>query len=183
MTDNVVHFPQSVAHTTPLGQFIRLGDDGARALGDLFAAGHFLPNRVVVDASRFHQQRELIRALSEKGVEIVLDPQIAELAALAKFCRRLQQVPWAHFADGAPVGPKHFGREGRTDLIEAIARFAVSNQIDTVLGPAHWLGDPACDDWFERDLYSCAALRKSLDREGGERVAIDHSLLRLIRCC
>ncbi len=176
MTNNVVPFPRSSPLVTPIGQFIRLGDDGAQALGDLISAGHLCPDRIVIDASRMHRQREQIRALRATGAEIVLDTKVAELGTLAKHRGFAGYVPWAK-TEGTLLGPEHFGRGAKTDVIDAIARFAVSNQTDAVLAPTHWLGDTACDDWFERDLHSCTALRAALDREGGKGIAIDYSLL------
>ena len=173
----VVPFRHQGARTSPPAQFIRLGDHGARALADLFAAGHFRPRRVVVDASRFDRQRELVDALHEAGVEIVLDPKTAELAAPGRFTGRVREAPWAEFGDGAPLGPDRFGRKTGTDVTDAIARFVATRPIDAVLAPTHWLGDPDCEDWLERDLVFCGRLRDALDREGARRVAIDYALL------
>lgn len=177
MAGNVLQFPYANSHTTPLGQFIRLGDDGGRALADLFAAGHFRPHRVVVDASRFDKQWELVKELRSRSVEIVLDPKTAELAAIGRFKGRVQEAPWAALSESALLGPEYFGYLPRADVVSAIARFAVSRSVDAVLAPTHWLGDPNFPDWLELDVLSCTRLRQALDREGGGRIAIDYALI------
>ncbi|WP_133170067.1 hypothetical protein [Kumtagia ephedrae] len=177
MAGNVVPFPYLNSHTTPIGQFYRLGDDGSRALADLFASGDFRPDRVVVDASRIDKQLELITALRKRSVEIVLDPKTAELAALGRFEGRVQQAPWAALTSGGVLGPDYFGHSPKADVIGAIARFAASRPIDAVLAPTHWLGDPNFPKWLEVDFGSCIRLREALDREGGKHIAIDYLLI------
>lgn len=184
MAGNVVKFPKSGAQATPLNLFLRLGDSGVRALGDLIAAGHLLPERVVVDAANLSAQHDLIQDMRLRGVEIVLDPKVAELGARALSGGRLRKLPWAVQSDESPLGPEHFGRGANTDVIDAIARFCVKHSVDAVLSPSHWLGDPQCRDWLQRDAHSCRILRNALDREGGGGISIDfaviapHTLLR-----
>ena len=177
MSGKVVPFPRTGALVSPIGHFLRLGDSGARAIGDLIAGGHLLPERVVVDAANFSTQRDLIQELRLRGVEIVLDTKVAELGARAFSKSKLKNLPWAAQAGDAPLGPDHFGRGANTDVIDAIARFCVTNKIDAVLSPSHWLGDPNFDSWLDRDAYSCRILRTSLDRAGGKGIAIDYSII------
>jgi hypothetical protein len=177
MSAKVIKFPSSGAISTPIGHFLRLGDSGVRALGDLIAGGHLLPARVVVDAGNFSAQRDLIQDLRLRGVEIVLDTKVAELGSKALSGSKLKSLPWAVQTEGSPLGPDHFGRGANTDVIDAIARFCVVNRVDAVLSPSHWLGDPDCDDWLSRDGHSCHVLRDSLDREGGKDIAIDFSVV------
>jgi hypothetical protein len=48
MSGKILRFPSAGAVSTPIGHFLRLGDSGVRALGDLIAGGHLLPDRVPV---------------------------------------------------------------------------------------------------------------------------------------
>ena len=177
MTGKVINFPGTGAIASPLGLFLRLGGGGVRALGDLIAAGHLLPERVVVDAANLSAQRDLIQDLRLRGVEIVLDPKVAEMGARAVSAEKLRKLPWAFQADDSTLGPDHFGRGANTDVIDAIARFCVINRVDAVLSPSHWLGDPNCRDWLQRDAHSCQVLRSALDREGGKGIAIDFAVI------
>jgi hypothetical protein len=77
---------------SPLACFVRVGE-AHRRLADLHAAGHLPARQVVIEASRFRYQRELISALRESGVEIVLDTEAAELAAPAKFAGHSHRAP------------------------------------------------------------------------------------------
>jgi len=51
-----------------------------------------------------------------------------------------------------------------------IARFAIEYQVDAVLAPTHFVGDPNFKGWFTVDQASCRALRRALDREGGSAI-------------
>lgn len=58
-----------------------------------------------------------------------------------------------------------------------IARFAIEYQVDAVLAPTHFVGDPNFKGWLTVDQASCRALRRALDREGGSAIAIDYLLI------
>jgi hypothetical protein len=173
----ILALPSVKANSQPVGHIFRLGDTGHRQLADLHAEGRFSPNRVVVDASRLHHQRELIRALRASGAQIILDTKVAELAAPAKFSGFASGAPWSEYGNGRPLGPEHFGLKASNDVIGRIARFAVENGLDRVLAPTHWLATGAQNDWFKVDQRSCVALRDELDRAGGNRIAIDYLLI------
>ena len=101
MDDKILPFPLAASAKSPLAQFIRIGE-AHKKLGDLHAAGRFPAERVVVDASRLRHQKELIKALRDDGAEIVLDLEIAELAAPAKFAGHSRYAPWAIAGEGLP---------------------------------------------------------------------------------
>lgn len=175
MAAQILPFPQPASGAaSPLACFVRIGE-AHRRLADLHAAGHLPARQVVIEASRFRYQRELINALRENGAEIVLDTEAAELAAPAKFAGRSHRAPWA-VADG-PLGPDHFRKSVSDGVVGQIARFAVANRVDVVHTPSHFLGDPTCADWLSIDTAACRALRKALDREGGSDIAIDYPVI------
>jgi hypothetical protein len=173
----ILPLPTVRATAQPVGHFYRVGDTGHRQLADLHAEGRFSPKRVVVDASRLHHQRELMRALRASGAQIILDTKAAELGAPAKFSGFASGAPWSECGGGGPLGPDHFSPRASTDVIDRIARFAVENSVHRVLAPTHWLAAGADSDWFDVDRRACVALRNELDRAGGERIAIDYPLI------
>lgn len=176
MSANILPFPYVTPPIQPIAYFIRIGEVHKR-LSDLHAAERLPAKRVVVDASRLRYQKELIDEFRKSGAEIVLDPEVAELAALARFQGQVRKAPWASACDGKPLGPQHFAANASTDIIGQIARFAVENQIDVVLAPTHFLPDPQFSGWFSVDRAACLALRAALDREGGSHIAIDYPVI------
>ncbi|MBV8826987.1 MAG: hypothetical protein JO220_18515 [Hyphomicrobiales bacterium] len=146
-------------------------------MSDLHAQGRFSPKRVVVDASRFHHQKELIGALRSAGTQIVLDTKAAELSAASKFSGFAQGAPWASAAKDKPLSPDHFRHDAPGDVIGQIARFAVQNRVHAVLSPSHFLSKGSATDWFRIDLRACCALREALDRAGGRHIGIDYLVL------
>jgi len=161
----------------PIPHYIRLGESGHRQLARLHAEGHFSPRRVVVDASRFAWQCDLVAALQADGAQIVLDTKAAELAAPGLFDGRAQGAPWGFAGHGRPLGPEHFAPDARRDLVGSMARFAVATGVDAVLAPGHFLEHGPASEWFAVDRVACLALRDALDREGGKRIRIDYALL------
>ncbi|MEW6437794.1 MAG: hypothetical protein AB1508_11590 [Pseudomonadota bacterium] len=161
---------------TPIAQFIRVGE-AHKKFGELHAAGRLPAKRVVIEGSRLLIQKDLIAALKRDGIEIVLDPQTAELAARGRFSGAVRHAPWATAAVGQPLGPEHFVANARTDVIGQIARFAVAQGVDTVLAPTHFLADPDYNEWLRVDRDACVTLRRALDREGGANIAIDYPVI------
>jgi hypothetical protein len=147
MAAQILPFPNSGAATiSPIACFLRIGEAHQR-LGDLHAAERLPAGRVVIDASRFRHQRELMNAVRESGAEIVLNTEAAELASLAQCGGHSRRAPWAR-ADGGPLGPDYFQKDSPTDVIGMMARFAVAGHFDTILAPTHYLGDPDYGDWL-----------------------------------
>lgn len=177
MADNILRFPNDRSIRQPIAQFIRLGDSGHRKLAAIHAAGGIPASRIVVDASRLRHQKELVDAFQASGAEIVLDTKVAELSAPQKFSGYAQGAPWSAITDGKILGPDIFDIHHASDIYGAIARFAVENNIDAVLAPAHFLGDKKFDGWLDIDVAGCLALRAALDNEGGQGIAIDYNLI------
>jgi hypothetical protein len=173
----ILPLPTIKASSQPIGHFFRLGDTGHRQLADLHAEGRFSPKRVVVDASRFHHQKELVGALRISGSQIVLDTKAAELSSPAKFAGFARGAPWAECGAGEPLNPRHFTLGTGSNVIERIARFAVENKVHRVLAPSHWLATGAKSELFDVDCRACIALRDELDRAGGGDIPIDYPLI------
>lgn len=161
----------------PFAIFVRIGDTGHRLLADLLATGRLPAKSVVVDASRYRHQQELVEAFRAAGAEIVLDTKVAELAAPGKYEGFARGAPWSDCADDKPLGLNFFGPDAKSDVISQIARFAVAHRINAVLAPTYFLADGVDSPWFEKDRHSCHALRAALDREGGSSIAIDYPLI------
>lgn len=173
----ILPFPKpTVAPTSSIGAYVWLGE-AHRKLADLHAANHFRAKRIVVEASRIRHQRELISAVRDAGGEVVLDPEVAELAAAGRFNGKARRAPWALPEGEGTLGPDHFLAGAKTDVIGQIARLAVAEGVTAVLAPTHHLGDPAYANWLSVDAMSTLALRQALDREGGTSIAIDYALI------
>lgn len=56
--------------------------------------------RFVVEAGYLAEQHVLVDALRQRGQQLVLDTNIAELSAVAKFAGHAKNAPWAN-----PEGP------------------------------------------------------------------------------
>jgi hypothetical protein len=138
---------------SPIACFLRIGE-AHRKLADLHAAERLPARRVVIDASRFRYQRDLINAVRDAGVEIVLDTEAAEFAAPAKCGGHSRNAPWAPTNNG-PLGPDNFGKGATSDTIDMMARFAIEGRFNTVLAPTHYLGDPTNSDWLDIDRQAC----------------------------
>lgn len=174
MSATVLEFRKTA---TPIAQFIRI-DDAHRRFEDLYAAGHLPIRRAVFDASRIEGQRDFVEALRRDGVEIVLDTEVAELAAPEKLQTHVKKAPWATAAEGGLLDPSYFdGTHTQVNIVKWIAQFAVEQKVDTVLAPTHYLHDRTFSDWLHLDAQSCVLLRQELDLAGGRNVAIDYPIL------
>ena len=176
MDKKVVPFPRLASARSPLAHFIRIGE-AHKKIADLHASGRFPTEKAVFEASRLRHQKELAAILRAAGVEIVLDTEVAELAVPAKYGGHSRYAPWALRDQETPLGPEYFKPNAQSDVIGHIARFAVVHNVDTVLAPTHYLADPAFSNWLSVDRHSCLLLRKSLDREGGQNIAIDYPII------
>lgn len=163
------------APISPLAHFVRLGE-AHKKLSDLHAAGKLPASRVVVDASRFRVQRELVKALQDEGAEIVLDTEAAELASPLKCAGHASGAPWS-LGKSTPLGPDFFLKGAKIDVIGQMARFAVERGVDVVLAPTHFLGDKNFSHWLEIDRKACLRLREALDAAGGKHIAIDYPMI------
>ena len=169
MSENVVYLhpkPEPLAHYLRLGAF-------HRQVEKLLAAGHLPVKRVVVEASAFAHQKDVVAQLADAGFELVLDTNAAELSAVGRYGGAVRAAPWAH-PDG-PLQPEHFARGSNQDLIGKIARFAVEHGFHAVQAPTHLL-EGSTDRWFGTDRQACEDLRRALDAAGGAAIAIDYPL-------
>ena len=166
----ILLFPSSRSPTaTPVAHFLRVGE-AHRKLGELHAAGHLPARRVVFDASRFRQQRELVGGLRDAGAQIVLDSEAAELASVAKCGGHARRAPWAPEGGGI-LGPANFHGSALDRFVAQVASYAMEHRVHALLSPSHFLRDTACPDWFAVDRNTCLMLRRALDREGGANIA------------
>ena len=174
MSGNVVEFKSP---TRPIAQFVRINDAHIRFL-ELHEAGKLPIERAVFDASRISRQKALIQALKNEGVEIVLDPETAELAAREKIKTHVRKAPWAAIAEGGLLHSSYFdGTFTQANVIRSIAEFAVDCKVDTVLAPTHYLADKDFGGWLSVDYGSCLSLRNELDKLGAKNIAIDYPVL------
>ncbi len=170
MAQNIVYLhgqPEPVAH------FLRLGTLH-RQIETLLGSGRMPLDRVVVEASAFSRQRDVIALMAKSGRELILDTNVAELSAIGRYSGAARAAPWAN-TDGV-LRPEHFRRGSNHDVIGMIARFAVSNGFCAVHAPTHFL-DGSTNSWFASDRAACVALRSALDTEGGRQVAIDYPIM------
>ena len=169
MSENVVYLhpePKPVAHYLRLGAF-------HRQVEKLLAAGRLPVQRVVVEASAFTRQKDVIGQLADAGRELMLDTNVAELSVVGRYGGAVKLAPWAH-SEG-PLQPEHFARGSNYDVIGKIARFAVEHGFHAVQAPTHLL-EGSTDAWFGIDRQTCDDLRRALDVAGGAAIAIDYPL-------
>ena len=160
--------------TPPIAGYLRIGHTGHRKLAELNAASRLHFKRVVFDASHVGEQQDLLTTLKASGCEIVLDPNMAEMAALGRYASSVSKLPWAN--PDRPWTPEDFGRTRNLDTAKVIAAFAVAKGVHAVLAPTH-LTEAVSDAWRSIDMQLCAALRYELDRAGGSDIAIDYQLI------
>jgi hypothetical protein len=156
--------------SSEIGSFLRVGHTGHRKLESLIAASRLRFRRFVFDAAHIEQQHDLLKTLQLAGSEIVLDPNVAEMATAGRFGSSVSHLPWGN--PDRPWQPGDFGRTRNLDTARAIAEFAVRNGVDVVLAPAHCI-ESVPSDWIAVDARLCEELRHELDRMGGKRIAID----------
>lgn len=156
----------------PIGHFVRIGS-AHRQLETLHGSGRFPVNRVVADASAFKAQAELLRSLRDAGAEITVDTRIAELSESGSWVASAQ---WLVSGDKTrPMTPRDFAGDGCRRIASEVATFAVTNAVDAVLAPSHFLTH-ALSTWWPIDLRLCVELRRALDEMGGGGIRIDYSL-------
>lgn len=160
--------------TPPIAGFLRIGHTGHRKLAELNAAGRLHFKRAVFDASHIGEQQDLLTTLKASGCEIVLDPNMAEMAALGRYASSVSKLPWAN--PDRPWTPEDFGRTRNLNTAKVIAAFAVAKGVHAVLAPTH-LTETMNDGWRSVDMQLCEALRYELDRAGGADIAIDYQLI------
>jgi hypothetical protein len=158
----------------PVTTFLRVGVSGHRQLETLLMSGKLPSERLVLDASAFARQGDLVTALKRAGRELSLDTNVAELSAVGRFQGAAKSAPWAR-ADKVIAERDLIGNEAH--VLSEIARFAVANGLDRVQAPAHFLERGVKDPWFRVDREACTRLRQLLDMEGGKDIAIDYPLM------
>ncbi len=158
----------------PIAGFLRVGHTGHRKLEAMQAAGRFPYRRVVFDAAHIAEQSDLLKTLKRRDVEVVLDPNFAEMATLGRYKSAVSSLPWANTE--RPWTATDF-RPGRNlDIAKMIAEFAIQQGVHVLLAPTHFVesnGDP----WRPIDLRMCERLRRELDQLGGSEIAIDYQLI------
>jgi hypothetical protein len=100
MSGNVVYLhpkPEPVAHYLRLGAF-------HRQVEKLLAAGRLPVERVVVEASAFTHQKDVIGQLVDAGRELVLDTNAAEFSVVGCYGGAAKSAPWAHLGRAAAAG-------------------------------------------------------------------------------
>ncbi len=160
------------ARPAPIERFLRVTEH--RRLDQLLEADKLPYERFVVEAGYLAEQRVLIDAFRQRGQQLVLDTNIAELSAVAKFTGHAKNAPWARL-DG-PLTEEHLRGSAGAAVMQAVARFAVTNGFARVHAPNHFIQNVS-EGWLTVDLENCLALRRALDAEGGKEIAIDFPLM------
>jgi hypothetical protein len=168
---NVVYLHRAPDRITT---FLRVGVSGHRQLETLLMAGRLPAERLVLDASAFARQGELVGALKAAGRELSLDTNVADLSSVGRYQGAAKTAPWAN-PERVITAQDLLGNE--TLVLSQIARFAVMNGLHRIQAPAHFLEGGIKDPWFPVDLEACVRLRRLLDMEGGKDIAIDYPLL------
>ncbi|MCC0068052.1 MAG: hypothetical protein H6896_13920 [Rhodovulum sp.] len=172
MTGNVVYLhdrpPREVA------QAVRVGFFDHRLAEHLWSANKLNARRFVFEAANVERQESLLRTLRDAGLETVLDTNVAELSVRGRFSSGVKTAPWA--CEGRMLDADDVVAGTNRSVIEPIARFAVAKGFTSVMSPSHYLGDESAD-WLSVDLKAAEAMRIALDREGGQHIALDYSLI------
>lgn len=174
MTDNIVYL-----HTPPLpprriAHAVRIGFSEHNQAEHLLGSNKLPAERFVIEAANAERHKNLLRTLRDRGMEIVLDTNVAELSVPGRFSGSMKDAPWSRGDRMLDVDDVVAGTN--RSVIEHIARFAVEKGFTAVLSPSHYLAD-ASTNWFPVDLRAAEALRTALDREGGQHIAIDYALI------
>ncbi len=128
----------------------------------------------MIDAASYDKQIDRIRGLKEVGAEIVLDTNAAELSTIGRYRGTVNGAPWAH--PSRPLEREDFIAGTNRSVIEPSARFAVARNVSAILALTHFITE-ARSPWLTIDVDACTALRVALDREGGQHIEIDYSLI------
>lgn len=158
-----------------LGHFVRVGNTGYSQVEELLEKGRLTIDRAVFDAGLLGRQEGLLNALARAGSELILDPNVAELSSIRHFDGALKAAPWA--IAGRRLSLEDFRGIQGLERIARIAEFAVKHTFHTVLAPTHLLMTGVADAAFRVDLELVEKLRTALDAEGGQRIAIDYTLI------
>ncbi len=158
----------------PIAHYLRLGHGFHRQLEELQDSGDLPFDRVVADASRRIEQRELLQALIKGGKEIVLDPNVAELATIGGVAGQARHLPWAN--SNGIWRPDNMGRKTLRSITSQIGESAVETGCHAVHSPSHLLLRGAADPWLPVDIEATDMLRSALDSNGGANISIDYVL-------
>ena len=177
MVADVIPLSSAQPLRTPVGHAIRTGEWFYQQLANLHAEGRLPASTVIVDASKVRFQREFIASLKDSGAEIIVDTKCAELSEIGCYRGAAKGAPWALKDQVRPFIPADFRSGANLDIFGQVARFAVEIGAHAVHSTSHFLRNGADDVWWEVDRAALDLLSGALDREGGERIGIDHALL------
>jgi len=167
---NIVEFPGKPPSIAP---FLRIGYSGYKKASQLLSEGHLLVDRAVIEAANLKHQKELTQTLGEKGIERVLDPNIAELTTIGRITGSMLRAPWA--PEEGILTPDAFKRGTNESIIDQLADVTVEHKFDAVFSPTHVLFDnPAM---MSIDCHAASGLRRALDEKGAQSVYVDYPLV------
>jgi hypothetical protein len=113
--------------------------------------------------------KSLMQALADRGAELILDTDVAELSSLGRFEGVVRRAPWA--IEGRPLQfDDRTGARGHERVMQ-IARFAVEHGFQSVLAPTHLLAGHR-DHALDTGLSVLEKLRRALDDVGGTGLAL-----------
>lgn len=163
---------------TPLAGYLRPGSRDSAVLARLIAQGLPVGSGVVYAPSSLDRSEDLRDAAARAELERIMDPRSVELSTQGGFDRSgIQALPWAGEHPHRPVDLT--GIDGER-FVAAIAEAAVQSGATAVLSPTHFL-DQQPPDWLRVDRELTLALRRVLDRAGGEHIAIYYPVATTLR--
>ena len=166
---NIIYLHRQPA---PVARFLRVSEH--RRVEHLLEADRLPYDRFVIEAGWLAEQQDLIAALRQKGHELILDTNVAELSAIAKYAGHARNAPWAN-PDGI-LTEAHLTSGSNGRVIDGIANLAVQHRFSRVQAPSHFISGVR-DPWFAIDLANCGAVRRALDAAGGKEIPIDYPLM------
>ena len=157
----------------PLGSYLRPARNDHRVLLQLLSENQLGATGLVVDPVLVGRHGELLTEAGRQGIETVLDPRSIDLSTRAGFqLSGVAQLPWA--AAQAHTPDELAGPAGLL-LVEALAEFAVAQELSAALAPTHiieYLNDP----WLDVDAALVRSLRRALDSRGRAATPIYYPL-------
>lgn len=142
-----------------LGLYVRAGRNDHLELTNYFSGLGGGYTGVVVDGVYADRHRQLRELVTEKRLELILDPKTQAAATIGGFNRGLSSLPWiGHEPETASDYQAAAGKEKIESLADYVAEFGFSE----VLAPTHLI-ESAEDDWVRIDVENTFRLREALD--------------------
>jgi hypothetical protein len=166
----VLRFVRPVSE--PLGLFLRPGHNDHRVLSQLLSEGRSSITGVVFEPTSINAQDELRSEVNRRNLWAILDTRLMEMATPRGFTDKRSHLPWG---GRAPHRPQDLSGAAGQSTAAAIVQFVGKYGFNAIL-VGHYLEHGAQDVWFRVDLALLRELRRQLDAQGLEDVAIYYTL-------